>query len=1026
MGSLRIALSVLAGAWALSLHAQDATKRIDVPAGDLVQALDTLARQSGAQFIYRADQLQGLTTPGVHGTLSAPEALERLLQGTGFTVHREASGEVVIVKSAQGAARTKPAPVTAPPQSETDRATRLEGVTVTGSRIARAQIEGPAPVVMITAEDIKANGFVSVPDVLRAMTQNGGETQSPQSASGADFSPGAQQVDLRGLGPNHTLVLVNGRRIADFPLPFKGRSNFTDISNIPLGMVERIEILTGSASAVYGSDAIAGVVNIILKDKADGTTVDYRYGDTTRGGGQSQRLSLSSGFSNERFTLLGGLELNDDKPLWAYDRSIQDSTQDAPTAGARIARRTFLRTDYYDTYLDPGTDTCAKLSYLNRGSTYRASRPGYGDYDPAIDDYGPGYYCGSDKSIGYGTILSKNRGANGYLSTHYDFGNGTQWFADLQVGYHKVQLFRDVEQWSYMAPDGNEEGYSYNQATGQVEYWQRQFTPEEMGGLNNGMITDIQRTLSVATGFKGTLGQDWDYEASVSHSQYHATVSWPQTIAGKANALFLGPQLGVDDDSGYPIFNADPSRLYTPLTRSEYDAITKDTVYHPKTRNDTLAFTLTDASLFELPGGPAGFAAVAEYGSQSYAINPDPLATQYYYYSWRDSDGHGSRTRWALGSELRLPLLQTLNLSLAGRYDRYRFAGEQPGKFTWSSGVEWRPVDSLLLRGSYGTAFRAPDLHYVFAGEGNDETAGVDYYRCRSEESGTAIADCDYNDENVIRTRKGNRKLKPETSTSWTAGVLWSPSDRFDISADYFSIRMRNQVQDLDTDTLLQDEANCRLGSKADGTPVDINSPTCRDALARVVRTSSGKLYGVYVNPINVAREETSGVDITTHARWDTRIGILRFVGNHTWVRKHDIQQYPGDPTINEFAVNSGYDIPRTKTSASLSWERKAWTTTLHGERLGRLPTYLSYAQQADRSKGDPVWVGATYRFNASVQYKFNDHAELALLVDNLQDRMPPRDRTYTPYPYYDVSWFDSVGRSYYLQFTWKFGGTPL
>ncbi|HQW77704.1 MAG TPA: TonB-dependent receptor plug domain-containing protein, partial [Dokdonella sp.] len=136
-----------------------------------------------------------------------------------------------------------------------DSGTTLDVVTVTGSRIPRAQVEGPAPITVVTAEEIKAGGFGSIPDVLRSITQNGGETQSQQSSSGADFSPGAQQVDLRGLGPNHTLVLVNGRRIADFPMPFKGRSNFTDISSIPIGMIDRIEILTGSASAVYGSDA---------------------------------------------------------------------------------------------------------------------------------------------------------------------------------------------------------------------------------------------------------------------------------------------------------------------------------------------------------------------------------------------------------------------------------------------------------------------------------------------------------------------------------------------------------------------------------------------------------------------------------------------------------------------------------------------------------------------------------------------------------------------------------------------------
>ena len=165
-----------------------------------------------------------------------------------------------------------------------------------------AQVEGPAPVTVISARDIKEGGFTTTPDVLRAITQNSGETQSQQSASGADFSPGAQQVDLRGLGPNHTLVLVNGRRIADFPLPLNGRSNFTDVGNIPLGMIDRIEVLTGSASAVYGSDAMAGVINFILKKSTDGTTFDYRFGDTSRGGGSSHNLTITTGFEQEKFS----------------------------------------------------------------------------------------------------------------------------------------------------------------------------------------------------------------------------------------------------------------------------------------------------------------------------------------------------------------------------------------------------------------------------------------------------------------------------------------------------------------------------------------------------------------------------------------------------------------------------------------------------------------------------------------------------------------------------------------------------
>ena len=237
-------------------------------------------------------------------------------------------------------------------------------------------------------------------------------------------------------------------------------------------------------------------------------------------------------------------------------------------------------------------------------------------------------------------MTSRRKGVNSYASLSYSFDGGIDWFADVQAGYHELAMYRDVTQWSFQAPDGNEEGYFYNQATDQVEYWQRQFTPEEMGGLDAGMIRNRQKTFSLNTGFRGRLGEAWDWEAALSHSQYQSTISWPQIVAARANDLFLGPQLGVDED-GFPIFDADPDRLYRPLTRAEYDAIAARTTYTPKARTDTLSLTLTNSELFSMPAGDAGFAGTVEVGNQAYALHPDPLATQYYYYSWRDSDGSG-------------------------------------------------------------------------------------------------------------------------------------------------------------------------------------------------------------------------------------------------------------------------------------------------------------------------------------------------------------------------------------------------
>lgn len=1008
----RVLLLSLACSAALTANAQASTP-INIPAGELVPALDTLARQSGAQFVYRADQLQGLRTSGVKGAKSPQDAVDRLLQGSAFVAQRDASGAMVIVKRTQPAkpkprqvsmltaqAQETPTPEPAPAVQE------LETVQVTGSRIPRAQIEGPAPISVITAEEIEAQGLVSVPDILRSMTQNGGETQSQQSAGGADFSPGAQQVDLRGLGPNRTLVLINGRRIADFPLPFKGRSNFTDISSIPVGMIERVEVLTGSASAIYGSDAISGVVNFILKKQSDGITVDFRFGQTDEGDAESFKLGASGGYSRGEFNAVFGMEFKDQKPLWGFQRAQQDSTFDGPTANSQLPNRSFLITDYYDDYMDPGEETCDSLSSLNEGSTHYAFRPRYG------------YYCGSDRAVSYRTMISKRTGINGYSSLSYRFGNGTEWFADIQAGHHEVELFRSPRSWALMTPDGVEHDYFFNQATDQLEYWQRQFSPEEMGGLGAGTVKTTQRTFGVTTGLKGSFA-DWDYEASVSHSQYKATIKWPQIIAERANNLFLGPLLGYDED-GYPIYNAPYERMYTALTREEYDSIAAYTTYNPESSNQTASFTLTQTSLFGLPGGDAGFAALVELGHQSYDLNPDPLATQYYYYSWKDSDGHGSRNRWALASELRMPVLESLNLSVAGRFDQYRFAGRTVDKPTYSVGLEWRPVESLLVRGSWGTAFRAPDMHYIFAGPGNDETSATDYYRCATEQPELELDDCDYSSEGIIRSRTGSPDLEPETSTSWTAGFVWSPLDSLDFSVDYFDIDMRDQVQDLRVDVIMKNESDCRQGV------LDINSATCVDALSRITRTADGTLYGVFVNPINIANESTNGIDASANWRLDTSFGIFRLKGSYTWVREHDIQLYAGDTVDDMFAVNSGYDIPRTKASASVSWERGGWTATLHGQRLGRLPNDDSYYEIYDPDDGGSPWVSATYRYNASVQYRFNDHSRVSLSVTNLFDKKPPYDPTSTGYPYYDVSWFDTEGRSFYLTYTHKFGGTEL
>jgi outer membrane receptor protein involved in Fe transport len=882
----------------------------------------------------------------------------------------------------------------------------LEEVVVTGSRIPRTAVDGPAPVVTITAQDITNNGFATAAEIMSSLTQNLGALDNNQNTDG--FSPGAQAVDLRGLGPNHTLVLVNGRRIADYPQSYQGNSNFTDISNIPAALIDRVEILSGSASAVYGSDAISGVINFILKQHADGTTVDFRAGATQHGGGASQRFQLTSGFSTDRLEALFGIELFNQNPLWAYQRDYTNSRLDSPADPSRIAASpVFVRMDVDENYLDPGEATCNALSSYDRGSVGYDYRRNYG------------YFCGSYRDVGYGTLENGRKAVNLYGTATYKINDSVSAFLDIQAGYSHQISYNTPLEWenSYQLNGDSTPVPFFNQATGQIEQWQRRyFTIEENGGFKNGEIQNNDTTLSLNTGIKGTLvDTSWSYEAVFGHSQNRLLSKWPALVSAKAQALYLGPSLGVDPDSGYQIYNAPISRLYTPLTPAEFASITNLSLDHDKSRSENISFSVNNPKLWELPGGPVGFAAVAEWGTQSYTLDVDPLSLDGSYFGLHNTGADGSRTHEGAGAEISVPVFKQLTVNAAGRIDNYKYSDTSTGKFTYSAGVEYRPFQSLLIRGSYSTGFRAPDLSYLYAGVSGSSSSGTDYYLCRRDEpeTGPDFADnCSNGDVSFNGRSKGSTALKDETSVSQTYGVVFAPFNTLKLSVDYYRIVLRNEVEYQESDTILREEADCRLGG-------DINSALCQQVLSQVVRNPATALSNpegitsVFVLPINAAIDATSGVDFAAHYVLPTTyLGTFGLEVGYTEVLTHTTQFSTTDAQINE--LNDWYDyvIPRNKASFTVSWNYGPVTTTLHGNRLGGLPNYDGTQR-----------LGSTSIYNASVNYHINERATATLIVDNLFDREPYRDSTWTSYPYYSSRWFSPVGRELFLEFNYHFGG---
>ena len=882
----------------------------------------------------------------------------------------------------------------------------LETVVVTGSRIPRTAIQGPAPVVTITADDIKNNGFATVAEVMSSLTQNLGSLDNNQATDG--FSPGAQAVDLRGLGPNHTLVLVNGRRIADYPQSYGGNSNFTDISNIPTSLIDRIEILSGSASAVYGSDAISGVINFILKKKVDGTTIDFRAGDTEHGGGDSQRLTLTTGYSNDRFDSVFGVELFNQQPLWAYQRNFTNSRLDSPADPSDIAASpVFVREDVDENYLDPGKATCAALAGLDHGSIVYANRQDYGNY------------CGSYKDVGYGTLENGRKAVNIYGSMSYRITDTASLFLDIQAGYSHQVSYNTPLQWenSYQLNGDSTPIPFYNLATGQIEQWQRKyFTIEENGGFEAGEIHNIDNTLSLNAGVKGTLGDGhWNYEALLSHSQNRLESKEPALVSAKAQALYLGPALGIDPDSGYTIFNAPVSRLYTPLTVAQFRSITQDSIDNDKSRSEIASFTVNNGRLFDLPAGPVGVAGVAEFGSQYFGLMADPLSLDGTYFGLHNTTAVGSRNHFGFGAEFNVPVFSKLTVTGAGRYDSYTYSGTTSGKLTYQTGLEYRPISSLLLRASLGTGFRAPDLSYVYAGLSGSSSDGTDYYLCRRDEPSTGpdfYDNCSNGDVGFNGRSHGSTALKDETSTSFTYGFVFAPIKFLEITADYYNIKLNNEVEYESSDLILRAEADCRLSGST--------SQECQLVESQVVRNSPTALSNpegitsVLSLPINAAVERTSGIDVNAHYTLNTdHVGKFDFNLAYTEVLTHTIQYFAGDPVVNELTDWFDFVIPRNKASYSVAWSIGDVTATVHDSHLGGLPNF----------DGDQR-LASTSVYNASLNYRITPRCALTFVVDNVLDTKPLRDSTWTSYPYYSGNWFSPIGRAFFLEAKYHFGGS--
>lgn len=899
-------------------------------------------------------------------------------------------------------------------------AKQLNKVVVTGSLIPQTELETFKPLTIISAEDIQARGFTSVADVLQATSFATGGVQGNQTS--ASFTQGAETLSLFGLSPSYAKYLIDGRPMSNYPALYNGSDVFNNISGLPIDLVERIEILPGGQSSLYGSDAIAGVVNIILKKQVDGTIISTRVGGYHEGGGESFRASIADqiDFKDDRLAVLVGAQYEKTKPIWGYQRSLTERYNTEGTS-APLSGRDWLVYSPFTSYYWPEGANCDAVSAGFGGTIEQQTRPGFGDE----------LYCGSMSSPGYRTLKNSKESTQLYSHVTFDINPNMQFYADALYSAENVQyhIGSNYTWWG----TGVEWGYFFDPRAdgggGNLLNLQRVFVPEDMGGYENTMANDKNRSYRVGFGVNGTFGESyWDYDIGFTRTEYKLDETQLSRLADPINAFFqehvLGPQLGMDPWYGnYPVFEPDYAAFYTLLTPEQFFSFMGPTVSESRTFDNMVRAVVTNSALFQMPGGDAGFAVAVEGGNQGWTYDPDPRFLNGEIWGTTAVSGGGDRSRYAVTSEIRLPVIESLTATVSGRYDSFKVADEDVSKPTYSVGLEFRPFESLLFRGKYGTAFKVPTLSDQFQGMSGFYSFTTDYYNCYQlgfdpEE----VDDCpnQYSNVQFFGTQQGNPELDPINADVWSYGVVWAPTATFSVGADYHHFDIRDEVAQQSIDQLMRDELACRIGQ------LDPNSGTCQAAFTQIHRGSTGRVTQIDVSKVNIASEVLNAVSAEAHYLQDMGAwGSLQFNGSYTRNLKHEFQQYPNDPVID--LLNDPYwsSDPTYKANASVAWRLNSFTTTLYANHIGPTPNYIARLTPVGYERPGAYKLGTYTTYNGSVNWDVTEDFKLSFLVNNLFNKMPTMDRMNYPGSSgapYNTGNFNPYGRAYYIEARWNFG----
>ena len=1033
--------STIAICVALSLNSAASAQQVEglsIQATTLDNALLSLAQQSEIQILFSDKGIKSRTTSSISGDMDVKDALSELLQGSGFTYKQTAERTFIVIPN-ERSSETSPqqSPSTSTSSSNNQVEQGVERIEVTGSNIRGMKDTGALPVTTMSAEDIEDLGLSSGAEILAELPQQGAVNFTSERVVGGvnDARGDVSSINLRGIGTGYTLTLLNGRRLVLHP--GTQAENLVPVTTVnsntlPVKGIKRVEVLRDGAAAIYGTDAISGVVNYVLDNRYTGAELQAQYGN-------------SEGTSRDQVNLSGaaGFLFNEDKTHITFSGSYYH--RDMVMASERdYAKSSDLR--YFesvpeefigDTQLDNRTTSTpwGEFSSSSLGTFHIQPSTMSGCVVMLSDDI-----CADSGSAprdlrfdsnSQRSLSSEVDRLNLYALVNHEINDDIEAYGE--VLYYSAEAKRIREQ------SGNLTAQRFTVAADAFynpfgeEVTVRSYRPIDTGTRNIEVEDYSYRLLAGARGYLG----DWDFDSAVLYSKANTL-----DTANRINTtLFQNAVNSTDESTAYNIFSGasltNPNTVDTSeVAQSVIDSFMIDVWRESETELASIDAKVSRPDLFSLPAGDVGFAAGVEYRYESFFDKRSDVLNGEYVFtdivggvtndiasqvlgSSPTPDSQGSRNVLSAFAEFSVPLIadkpfvESLNLQVAGRYEDFSDVGSV---FKPKFALGWVINEHALVRGAYSGGFKAPGL---------PQTTAVDVAR-----SNTRTDPLTQTRTGTLELRNGSDNLRPEESDNYSFGLVITPTNSLTFTVDWWQIEQENTVGILNSQTQILYDVLLRSQGSAN---------------ENVVRDENNEILYVRNDYTNLLPRKISGIDYSIDYRMETDIGKFKIKLNAANLRKFD----QGSDAITDLvlaAQEEGNDAllyngeqvaifgsdgslirqderPKWRANLSLTYSNKAWRGGIKYRYVSDVEdTSLNYTNDAGELVNYIIDDWSTV--DAYVSYRFDEDAmfagrtKLTLGMRNVTNEEPPfADSTFG----YASGLHSSLGRYTYVTLNHRF-----